>query len=98
MTRINTTPTRIEWVGPEGARVVLDEDGIRLDLARCGGMEENALRILLDLIAQVEEYRAGNAIPAPVVPTPEQRRAICSDSYRTHRITKAVTRVINEEF
>lgn len=98
MSAINTTPTRVEWVGPEGARVVLDEDGIRLDLRGCGGMEENALRMLLELIEHVEQYRTADAIPAPAVPSIDQRRAIATDNYRAMRITKAVTNAIHEEF
>ena len=90
------TPRRIEWQGPEGFTVILDEDGVRLSAPK-GGLEEPDLNRLLDIIAEAKRSRDAQSSPTPQPPTREQRGYYPS-SYAAHRVQRALTRAIEDEF
>lgn len=90
------TPRRIEWQGPEGFTVVLDEDGVHL-LAPKGGLEEPDLNRLLDIIAEAKRARDAQSAPIPLPPTREQRRYY-PEAYRADRAKRVVNRALDDEF
>ena len=90
------TPRRIEWQGPEGFTVILDEDGVQLRAPK-GGLEEPNLNRLLDVIAEAKRARDAQSAPIPLPPTREQRAYYPSD-YTAHRVQRAISDAINAEF
>ena len=90
------TPRRIEWQGPEGFTVILDEDGVMLRAPK-GGLEEPDLNRLLDVIAEAKRARDAQSAPIPLPPTPEQR-AYYPSAYAAHRVQRAISDAINAEF
>ena len=90
------TPRRIEWQGPEGFAVVLDEDGVRLRAPK-GGLEEPDLNRLLDIIAEAKRARDARSAPIPLPPTHEQRRYY-PEAYHAARAKRVVNRAIDDEF
>lgn len=90
-----SAPYQIAWQGPEGSRIVLDEDGVRLDLRSCDGMEESALRELITIVTEVEEGRTGGHFPPPTVASREQVRAMSDDS-RAAYLAKRASRAVRE--
>lgn len=90
------TPRRIEWQGPEGFAVILDEDGVHLRAPK-GGLEEPDLNRLLDVIAEAKRARDAQSAPIPLPPTREQRAYYPSD-YAAHRVQRAISNAINAEF
>lgn len=91
------TPRRIEWQGPEGFSVVLDEDGVMLRAPKGGGLEEGDLDTLLDVIAEAKRARADGRSPIPMPPTPEQRRSYLG-AYHANRARRAVVAALDAEF
>ena len=91
------TPRRIEWQGPEGFTVLLDEDGVMLRTPKGGGLEEPDLNRLLDVIAEAKRVRDAQSAPIPLPPTREQRAYYPSD-YAAHRVQRAISNAINAEF
>lgn len=65
------TPRFIEWQGPEGFTVRLDEDGVMLRAPK-GGLEEPDLNRLLDIIAEAKRARDAQSSPTPRPPTRDQ--------------------------
>ena len=92
----NLTPRFIEWQGPEGFTVRLDEDGVTL-CAPKGGLEEPGLNRLLDIIAEAKRARDAQSSPTPQPPTREQR-SYYPGAYTAHRVQRALTRAIEDEF
>ena len=90
------TPRRIEWQGPEGFTVILDEDGVMLRAPK-GGLEEPDLNRLLDVIAEAKRARDAQSAPIPLPPTREQR-AYYPSSYAARRVQRAISDAINAEF
>ena len=90
------TPRRIEWQGPEGFTVLLDEDGVQLRAPK-GGLEEPDLNRLLDIIAEAKRARDAQSAPIPLPPTREQR-AYYPSAYTAHRVQRVISDAINAEF
>ena len=90
------TPRFIEWQGPEGFTVRLDEDGVHLSSPK-GGLEEPDLNRLLDIIAEAKRARDAQSSPIPQPPTREQRSYYPS-SYTASRAKYVVARALDEEF
>ena len=90
------TPRRIEWQGPEGFTVILDEDGVQLRAPK-GGLEEPDLNLLLDIIAEAKRARDAQSSPIPLPPPLGQRRYYPA-AYTAHRVQRALTRAIEDEF
>jgi len=96
MSEPNITPRRIEWQGPEGFTVILDEDGVQLRAPK-GGLEEGDLNRLLAIIAEAKRARDAQSSPIPMPPPPEQRR-FYSDAYHANRARRAVMAALDAEF
>ena len=94
--RTDITPRRIEWQGPEGFTVILDEDGVQLRAPRCG-LEEPDLNRLLDVIAEAKRARDAQSAPIPLPPTREQHR-YATEAYHADRAKRAASRAIDAEF
>ena len=94
--RTDITPRRIEWQGPEGFTVILDEDGVQLRAPKCG-LEEPDLNRLLDVIAEAKRARDAQSSPIPLPPAREQRRYY-PEAYHADRAKRAVDRAIDAEF
>ena len=77
------TPRFIEWQGPEGFTVRLDEDGVMLRAPK-GGLEESDLDRLLDIIAEAKRVRDAQSSPIPL--------------HHANRAKRAVDRAIDAEF
>ena len=92
-----TTPYRIEWKGPEGFGVILDEDGINLSKDGRPVLEQCDLNQLLAVIEEARRVKDANACPVPAPPTPEQRRYY-SGAYHAARAKHAVVRALDAEF
>ena len=90
------TPRFIEWQGPEGFTVRLDEDGVMLRAPK-GGLEEPDLNRLLDIIAEAKRARDAQSSPTPMPPTREQR-AYYPSAYTAHRVQRAISDAINAKF
>lgn len=69
-------PSKIQWEGPSGLTVKLDEDGIAVTWRAAGGIEEPEIEQLLDLIAAAREAKAG-----PLGPQRPTRAEIMAFSY-----------------
>ena len=91
------TPRRIEWQGPEGFTVLLNEDGVMLRTPKGGGLEEVDLNRLLDVIAEAKRARDAQSAPIPLPPTHEQRRYY-PEAYHADRAKRAASRAIDAEF
>ena len=94
--RTDTTPRRIEWQGPEGFVVILDEDGVMLRAPK-GGLEESDLNRLLDVIAEAKRARDAGSAPIPLPPSREHRRYY-PEAYLAGRAKRAASRAIDAEF
>ena len=90
------TPRFIEWQGPEGFTVRLDEDGVMLRAPK-GGLEESDLNRLLDVIAEAKRARDAQSAPIPLPPTREQRRYY-PGAYAASRAKRAAVAAIDAEF
>ena len=90
------TPRRIEWQGPEGFTVILDEDGVMLRAPK-GGLEEPDLNRLLAIIAEAKSARDAGCAPIPLPPTREQRRYY-PQAYHANRAKRAVVDALDAEF
>lgn len=90
------TPRRIEWQGPEGFTVVLDEDGVMLRAPK-GGLEEPDLNRLLEIIAEAKRVRDTKVSPTPAPPTGAQR-SYYPHSYIAARAKRAASAAIDAEF
>ena len=90
------TPRRIEWQGPEGFTVILDEDGVQLRAPK-GGLEEPDLNRLLEIIAEAKRARDAQSSPIPLPPALEQRRYY-PEAYHANRAKRAASRAIDAEF
>lgn len=90
------TPRRIEWQGPEGFTVILDEDGVQLHAPK-GGLEEPDLNRLLEIIAEAKRARDAQSSPIPLPPALEQRRYY-PEAYHANRAKRAASRAIDAEF
>ena len=90
------TPRRIEWQGPEGFTVILDEDGVQLRAPK-GGLEEPDLNRLLDIISEAKRARDARSAPIPLPPAREQRRYY-PEAYHANRAKRAASRAIDAEF
>jgi len=91
------TPYRIEWQGPEGSRVVLDEDGVQVRWPRAGGIEERDVDRLLEVVAEAKRCKAAKAVPAPEVPAHGDWRRYATPSYRAKRLTEVTAAAIRDE-
>ena len=94
--RTDITPRHIEWQGPEGFTVILDEDGVHLRAPK-GGLEESDLNRLLDVIAEAKRARDAQSAPIPLPPTREQYRYY-SEAYHAERAKRVVDRALDAEF
>lgn len=84
------TPYRIEWQGPEGTRVVLDEDGVTVRWpSRPGAIEECDVDRLLEVIAEAKRCKAAKGAPAPAVPDRNDWRRGNIREYQAKRIVTA---------
>ena len=90
------TPRHIEWQGPEGFTVLLDEDGVQLRAPK-GGLEEADLNRLLDVIAEAKRARDAQSAPTPLPPTREQR-AYYPMAYTARRVQRVISDALNAEF
>ena len=90
------TPRRIEWQGPEGFTVILDEDGVMLRAPK-GGLEEPDLNRLLTIIAEAKRARDAGCAPIPLPPSHEHRRYY-PQSYHASRAKRAVVNALDAEF
>lgn len=63
-------PRRIDWRGPEGSSVTLDEDGVSLYVP--SRLEQADLERLLEIIAVAKEARAVGLTFAPRPPTADE--------------------------
>ena len=90
------TPRRIEWQGPEGFTVILDEDGVHLH-APLGALEEPDLNLLLDVIAEAKRARDAQSAPIPLPPTREQC-AYYPTAYTARRVQRVISDALNAEF
>ena len=63
-------PRRIDWRGPEGSTVVLDEDGVGVQVP--SRLEQPDLERLLEIIAVAKEARAAGLTFAPRPPTADE--------------------------
>lgn len=92
----NLTPRFIEWQGPEGFTVRLDEDGVNLRTPK-GGLEEPDLNRLLEIIAEAKRARDAQSSPIPLPPALEHRRYY-PEAYHANRAKRAASRAIDAEF
>ena len=90
----NLTPRFIEWQGPEGFTVRLDEDGVMLRAPK-GGLEEPDLNRLLDIIAEAKRTRDAQSSPTPQPPTREQLRWD-PEAYHVRRAKRAVDEALDK--
>ena len=88
------TPRRIEWQGPEGFTVILDEDGVHLGAPRAG-LEEPNLNRLLDIIAEAKRARDAQSAPIPLPPAREQRR-YDPEAYHVRRARRVVDEALDK--
>lgn len=71
-----TTPRRVEYTGPEGWTVWMDEDGTHLRSRSGDTLEAPDVMKLITLVHEVREHHSAGAIPAPKPPTSEEVRAM----------------------
>ena len=90
------TPRFIEWQGPEGFTVRLDEDGVILRAPK-GALEEADLNRLLAIIVEAKRARDAQSSPIPLPPTHEQYRYY-PEAYHANRAKRAISRAIDAEF
>ena len=90
------TPRRIEWQGPEGFTVILDEEGVILRAPK-GALEEADLNRLLAIIAEAKRARDAGCAPIPLPPSHEQRRYY-PQAYHANRAKRAVVDALDAEF
>lgn len=90
----NLTPRFIEWQGPEGFTVRLDEDGVMLR-APNGGLEEPGLNRLLDIIAEAKRVRDAQSSPTPQPPTRDQLR-YDPEAYHVRRARRVVDEALDK--
>ncbi len=66
-------PRRIDWRGPDGSTVVLDEDGVSVQVP--SRLEQADLERLLEIIAVAKEARAAGLtfVPRPTPTAPRSR-------------------------
>ena len=57
------TPSRIEWRGPGGYTVVLDEDFV--SLRGSGALEESEINTLIEVVNMAKSCRDAGAAPTP---------------------------------
>ena len=89
----NITPRRIEWTGPSGYVVVLDEDGVNLRPSGVA-LEECEINELLRVIDAARECRDARKAPTPVVPPRDEIRA-ASAKYAAERVVRLVDKALN---
>lgn len=88
-----TTPTRIEYRGPEGWIVWTDEDGVHLRAPRAGSLESPDVERLMRLIVEARAQRDTGIIPAPKPPTRAEIASMNSDlmaEFHAKRAAKTV--------
>lgn len=87
------TPTRIEWSGPQGWLISLNEDMICLH-SRNVSLEEVEIEELLRIYAEAKRCRANGASPIPAVSprvvTPEYE-------HTARRVFRAIERAANND-
>jgi len=87
-------PRRIEWTGPSGHAVILDEDGVML---RPGAaLEECEVDALLEVIAEAKRTRDARSARTPEAP-PRSEYADLRIDNATRRVERAVLKAINNE-
>lgn len=59
----STTPSRIEWRGPSGYVVILDEDFV--SLRGNGALEEREIDRLIEVVNEAKRCRDVGAVPTP---------------------------------
>jgi hypothetical protein len=84
-------PIRIEWAGPEGTRVLLDEDGVQLRFAN-GGLEECDVDRLLEVIAVAKATKQARTSETPRPPTKDEQAAL--PDWRGRRIAHDAIKAI----
>lgn len=87
------TPDRITWRGPGCSIVILDEDGVTLDVSNATRLEENEILALWAVIEEAKTCRGVGATPIPAPPErePWQHELLKSAADRTVRaMTKAI--------
>ena len=92
------TPRRVEYAGPEGWTVWVDDDGVHLSAPSRGGLEQPDVLRLIALYEAVRDQVAAGRIPAPKPPTPDEIKAMCSfdqRAYLARRAAEAVSEAIN---
>lgn len=94
-TPADIAPTRLEWVGPNGFHVFLDEDQVSLQPGS-HGLEEPEIDRLLAIIASAKAARKFRVARTPRVPTPEDRRRF-GDGYVAERVARKAAQAIREE-
>ena len=90
---MSTTPRRIEYAGPEGWTVWVDEDGVHVRAPKGDALESHDVTRLFDLVTEVREHVTTGHVPAPEPLTPEQVAALVGASreeYTARRAARAV--------
>lgn len=86
-------PARVEYVGPEGWRIWVDEDGTHVRANPNGCLEDADFRALIRLWEQADSQRGRDRIPAPRVPSREElieQRRRRDDSRAAKQIARAI--------
>ena len=95
-TPADVIPDRVEWLGPEGFHVVLDEDGVSLRVGSHGGLEERDLDRLLQIIASAKAARKTKLLRTPRLPSREERQRH-SDKYVADRVARIAAKAVRDE-
>lgn len=88
-----TTPSRVEYTGPERWVVWTDEDGVHLRSPKGDSLESGEVQRLIALIEEANKQREAGTIPAPRAPSPEERRTFYGldrEEYDAKRASRAV--------
>ena len=95
LTSWQTRPRLIEWRGPNGSVVRLDEDGINLQVPKA--IEQVEVEELLEIIAAAREAQRSRSVPAPAPPTREELDGMINRD-RQQYTAKRVAQYIANDF
>lgn len=93
-----TAPRRIEYSGPEGWTVWVDEDGVHVRTPKGDALEAPDLERLILLVGEVREQITARSIPVPAPPTAEERHHLCGrerEEWEAKRAARAVYRELS---
>lgn len=90
------TPRTVDYRGPEGWTVRMDEDGVHIRTAKGEALEQIAAQALLDVFRDaVQQYDTGN-VPTPRPPSREDARAALHEQREQYARDHAVRAIRNE--